>query len=70
MQPLPSTVMAWTTVQGAVLWWSKPTPTEWGSAIVGVDVAAAIRRDGVDNVARRRVVVAQADASRVVQRHC
>jgi hypothetical protein len=69
-QLLPSAVIAWTTVQGAVLWWPKPTQPAWGSAIFGSDVAAAVRRNGVDDGARRRVVVAKANASSVRQRHC
>ena len=69
-QPLLSAVMAWTTAQGAVLWWPKPTSPAWGSAIVCADVAAAVCRNGVDDGARRRAVVAEADATRVGQRHC
>ena len=53
-----------------VLWWSKPTPPVWGSAIVGADAAAAVCRDGLDDGARRRFVSAEADATRVGQRHC
>ena len=49
----PSAVMAWTTSQGADLWWPKPTPPAWGSVIVGADVAAAVRRDGVGDAGVR-----------------
>ena len=58
-----------TTAQGAVLWWPKPTPPAWGSVIVSADAAAAVRRDGLDDGAGRRAVVAEADATRVGQRH-
>ena len=40
-------------------------PPAWGSAIIGADVAAAIQGDGVDDNARRRAVVVEANASRL-----
>ena len=51
-------------MQGAMLWWMKPALPVRASVIVGTDVAAAVRHDGMDYGARHHVVVAKADATR------